>query len=79
MLRLWEKRILTIAQNRCATFTQLGLRLYERKCSDPALDEGLHNVAALDQSGAATQLALRASLAESQAMPSRLQLRTCST
>ena len=69
----------TIAQNRGAAFTQLGLKLHERKCSDPALGEGLRNVAALDQSGAATQLALRASLAESQAMPSRTMLKFWST
>jgi len=66
-------------QSRGVTLKQLGLKLYERRNSDPALAEGLRQVATLDRYGAVTQSEVEASLAESAAIPRGTMLKFWST
>lgn len=59
----------TVEKERGERWTQLGLGLYERKVPHPALADGQKEISTIDQSRAATQAALDASLAETQLMP----------
>lgn len=68
-----------VTQQRAASLAQLGLALYERNTSEPALAAGMQEVMAIDRARAATQAALEASLALTRALPRGTMLKFSAT
>lgn len=62
-------------QERAGRFAALGLALYDQKAAAAPLPDAMRQIAAVDQARAATQAALQASLAQSDAMPRKTMLK----